>query len=227
MVEKFKKWIDGFESKEGRTLREFRRNIEATRDVPRELNDVMKAADFKKFMGNQESPQKLNLRPRMTYASLEQRDLYNNGEASKPQMEMINNKLDTNRFWAYFRKYYLDKNPADILWLQKCLNKMMGWYNPYTDRNEWGNSIIRVHDEFDGKHNKRKWLKTFLDEQQALYPSGKLALENWNWKVWKIREDGKFGPQTYAVLLFFKSQYLMNSVQSWPANSARKIIRKK
>jgi hypothetical protein len=58
----------------------------------------MKAADFKKFMGNQESPQKLNLRPRMTYASLEQRDLYNNGEASKPQMEMINNKLDTNRF---------------------------------------------------------------------------------------------------------------------------------
>lgn len=208
------------EDKEGISIWGLLKEVEETKDLPKEPNDVMKAVDFKNFMGKGES-QALDLSHRVWLSQLEERDLYNNGEATKPQMEMIKDKLDTNKFGLYFKKYYLDSDPADIKGLQKCLNKMIDGYKPdgrggfeYV----WWNAIIRVHDEFNGKKYKRKWLHTFLEEQQLSYPNSKLSLEDWDGKSGHIREDGKFGPQTYAVLLFFKSEYLKERSSSVRGN---------
>ena len=220
MKEAFWGGIKSKERKETETIWGLFKEVEETKDKIKEPNDTMKAADFKKFMRNGEI-QSGNLTRGVWFNRLEERDLYNNWEATKPQMEMINDKLDTNKFGSYFRKNYLDKNPADIKGLQKCLNKMIDGYKPdyrggfvYV----WWNEIIRVHDESDGKNHIRKWLHTFLEEQQTNYPSGKLRLEDWDGKSGHIREDGKFGPQTYAVLLFFKSEYLQAKSSSVGGN---------
>ena len=212
MIEKFEWGKETHERKEWKSISDLRNEVKESKDKPRELNDVMKAADFKKFMnaGGEQPEGRIQLWHRVGLSRLEERNLYNNWEAAKPQLDMVNDKLDINKFWAFFRKYYLDKDPADIKWFQKCLNKMIDGYKRNGRGFEYvgGNEIVRVHDEYDGKHNKRKGLHAFLEEQQALYPHAKLSLEDWDGKTGYIREDGKLGPQTYAVLLFFKSQYL-------------------
>jgi hypothetical protein len=203
-------WIEFREEAEVWSLWALLKNIEKTKDQPKELNDTQKIADFREFIAREDVSEWHKVR----FNTLQESDLYNNWEATRPQMSMINEKLNINIFWAYLRKKYLDKNPADIVWLQQCLNKMIDGFKPNTTGEYlfvgW-DKIIRVQDEFSGKQLKRKWLKTFLDEQQAQYPQSNLKLEWWNGKVGHIKEDGKFGPQTYAVFLFFKDAYLKSN----------------